>query len=583
MASTNRSAAPDLNAPLSFEDQSYPVTADSDMDDLQSEDELDVSAAAAMRQRIERLAESYLQGKPLFIMSAALKGPFDSGWVNPWRKNRQRKCVPRKVRKVVDGPVVPESEPRTGSVDARRTATGQLGLVHAGKIECNVQRCGCTQVTGEDNRSWLKTARIRNRPGIFDLPTSPSESVAKGRGDLGGQRKSNPPPANDSASCSLQQHNRPESINPTHRTSPSEPVVQEPAAVKVEPSSYIVDSSSHLPKFEYRLLRDDATDNRRLAHDDVVCSTKDHTADNTYPGTTTNYHSNASISEDPNLSDGRSHAQENEDPSTASGTFPSSEKMTAESDSSGPVESIPVEANPQRIRSDGNPSPEAPFSTQAAVLLAQISFQNDLESPVKNSPTRPEDRRASPRTSSSELPHPTAITPFSKANVHGRSPRTVGEDSQVISTQRMIEEVTACAPSTEGKRARPATSTRDTSASDGKKKPKTLSFALSSPEQIQEAAEKPENVNFPPVNANELKQEADGNDDQEGTQQTTLQLTLTGSTPPTAQRANREMSSTSSNLNEVIVDAGSWLQDGWDLNKGSRSFDTTVASTSSAA
>lgn len=56
---------------------------------LGSDDELDETTRAVKRRRIETLGESYLQGKPLFIASASLRGPFDKGWVNPWRKHRR--------------------------------------------------------------------------------------------------------------------------------------------------------------------------------------------------------------------------------------------------------------------------------------------------------------------------------------------------------------------------------------------------------------------------------------------------------------------------------------------------------------
>ncbi|MCJ1229537.1 hypothetical protein MMC12_006204 [Toensbergia leucococca] len=36
------------------------------------------------RQRIEALGQQYLQGRPLFILSAALRGPLEDGWINPW-------------------------------------------------------------------------------------------------------------------------------------------------------------------------------------------------------------------------------------------------------------------------------------------------------------------------------------------------------------------------------------------------------------------------------------------------------------------------------------------------------------------
>lgn len=56
---------------------------------LASDDELGEAERAAKRQRIEKLAESYLHGQPLFILSASLRGPFDKGWRNPWKKDRK--------------------------------------------------------------------------------------------------------------------------------------------------------------------------------------------------------------------------------------------------------------------------------------------------------------------------------------------------------------------------------------------------------------------------------------------------------------------------------------------------------------
>lgn len=46
-------------------------------------------ARATKRRRIELLGESYLRGNQLHIASAALKGPFDNGWKNPWKKLRK--------------------------------------------------------------------------------------------------------------------------------------------------------------------------------------------------------------------------------------------------------------------------------------------------------------------------------------------------------------------------------------------------------------------------------------------------------------------------------------------------------------
>ncbi|EFE39728.1 conserved hypothetical protein [Trichophyton verrucosum HKI 0517] len=58
-----------------------------------SESEKDEAARAAKRRRIERVARDYLQGNPPFISTATLLGPFDDGWVNPWRKVHNPRSV----------------------------------------------------------------------------------------------------------------------------------------------------------------------------------------------------------------------------------------------------------------------------------------------------------------------------------------------------------------------------------------------------------------------------------------------------------------------------------------------------------
>lgn len=44
------------------------------------------------RRRIEELGQKVLEGKPLHIASASLRGPLDKGWVNPWA-NKKRKTT----------------------------------------------------------------------------------------------------------------------------------------------------------------------------------------------------------------------------------------------------------------------------------------------------------------------------------------------------------------------------------------------------------------------------------------------------------------------------------------------------------
>ncbi|GAB1313608.1 hypothetical protein MFIFM68171_03818 [Madurella fahalii] len=66
---------------------------------------------ADRRMRYEAQAQRFLEGKPVFLLSASLRGPFDrkSGWVNPWRskstsrtKSVRRRRPPASRRATVD-------------------------------------------------------------------------------------------------------------------------------------------------------------------------------------------------------------------------------------------------------------------------------------------------------------------------------------------------------------------------------------------------------------------------------------------------------------------------------------------------
>lgn len=85
-------------SPITFEAF---LSADSEaiLDIPDSEDDLDDTGRAAKRRRVEELGKAYLEGKPLFILSAGLRGPFGNDWVNPWKQPRGKKSVPRTSKK----------------------------------------------------------------------------------------------------------------------------------------------------------------------------------------------------------------------------------------------------------------------------------------------------------------------------------------------------------------------------------------------------------------------------------------------------------------------------------------------------
>lgn len=48
---------------------------------------------AKKKLRVEILGRQYLEGRPLFIQSAGLRGPFEEGWVNPWAGSKRRRVT----------------------------------------------------------------------------------------------------------------------------------------------------------------------------------------------------------------------------------------------------------------------------------------------------------------------------------------------------------------------------------------------------------------------------------------------------------------------------------------------------------
>jgi len=95
------------------------------------------------RRRIEELGQKVLEGKPLLIASASLRGPLDEGWVNPWankkRKTASNSSVPKESgsrnrhstnREPTELQRTEQSEKARFdfSKDARRSVVSDLGL-----------------------------------------------------------------------------------------------------------------------------------------------------------------------------------------------------------------------------------------------------------------------------------------------------------------------------------------------------------------------------------------------------------------------------------------------------------------------
>lgn len=98
-------------SPLSFSPIAIPASAAisiSECSDLDLDSDGAGSFRPSKRRRIEEIGKRYLEGKPLYILSAGIRGPFGNGWENPWGKkekarNRNEREIPETDSRAVDG------------------------------------------------------------------------------------------------------------------------------------------------------------------------------------------------------------------------------------------------------------------------------------------------------------------------------------------------------------------------------------------------------------------------------------------------------------------------------------------------
>ncbi|KAA6407784.1 MAG: hypothetical protein FRX48_08622 [Lasallia pustulata] len=98
-----------------------------------SDEDADADLHISKKRRIESLGQQYLQGRPLFILSAGLRGPLDEEWVNPWARRKETGRVqvrgeglePLKTRNVTISPSksAPDALPHKQTLAAASTQT----------------------------------------------------------------------------------------------------------------------------------------------------------------------------------------------------------------------------------------------------------------------------------------------------------------------------------------------------------------------------------------------------------------------------------------------------------------------------
>lgn len=615
---------------------------DSDFDDCPlagSDDELTESQRSAQSRRAEKLGEAYLQGTPLFILSASLRGPLDKGWVNPWKKDRTKATANGRKRSK-EQPVIPETNSRkrrqynSPSVVSRSKLSGtpqepsqvnrarenapktsSADQVHASDPTESTQSPRFTRHQDTDVK-WLKKGKVSTRFRNVDPPTSPTTSLSS--------RHLRKAPASDSQSTSrlgsagyesaVSSQNRPgdklQQIEPTAgveletKDSQADMGHQTPGSMAQKGGSqsangtgsvHVVSSSSQLPKFEYRVKQRrksvvkaehrrslDVTENESS---EVRATGANHSPKEAFEGPSQGLPPARSVTLDQEESNVQKDVEDptafaNNSISLGNTSSTSMEKGPARNTANDPTDDSNLPAAqkaPEKPPSDNitslhsiavskatsnrthDHSADQQLSTQAALMMAQKSFQNDLQSPEPSRVSSNKKPRMS-HSSSRQSPSAVNITPFHKVNnadrdMTGMSGTQQNDVAPMVSTQYMIDTATPFTFSTE-KKAEFRMLSSEGNKSKSKKR-KTTSFALSSPSEIPSERfasddEETENVlqGQPP--------------ERPESQQSVLPLTLTGTTPPTAQEGQ---GAESFDLSQAIAEAGSWLQQSFEINR----------------
>ncbi|KAJ5083458.1 hypothetical protein N7456_012885 [Penicillium angulare] len=681
-------------SPVAFESCILPVTnSDSDPYELLgSDDELDDDARAKKRQRIEKLAESYLRGGSLFISTAKLRGPFDDGWKNPWRKERKtvHKSDPQSSMKLSElmekkgSTCVHETNPaymlnkmhsavvtRPASASVRETASPQpqpprsvqsrpsaLGRSPSGARNCPGLPRGLREVSSPAHQhtiletgsiDWLRKDKKCMNFTSFEPPASPTPTSGHRRIREHQSRGSAPPsvaPVSSRGSpAKFMSHDsvitRKQSTDSNSTVASPRHAVGSPASVPLRSpdpntghstvapvdspdrneqvaSFRVVSSTSQLSRFEYKRLRVPGSSLQlKLQSPAEKTTTADQSPSAYTEGRTDISNSmhkvgNKSVVEEANQleanvttennamdleeghrnhsppaanlskslrfaddADGATSRGENLPPSTDHDTYeelPSAQEMPAPPGVSDRVPSLHSTALPRENSNiSADTTPNTQLSTQAALLHAQKSFQDDLDSPAREYGTTPAQQLGMDAGEESLLAHETPL--FRPDTSEKALPRSLGDSEarkiQATSTQCMLDAATPYTFST-GKKPRAFHSISPqktgsirpraihTAQCPGSSSPLSdnghvLQARYESPSPDRGLADQPPDhhvLTHPPT-----------------TQASPLPFALSGSTPATAQDGQ---GGDSFNLSQAIADAGSWLQQSFDFMKSTR-------------
>lgn len=605
-----------------------------------SDDELGEEERAAKRQRIEKLAEAHLQGRPLFILSASLKGPLDTGWKNPWKKDRTHKNTGRAERKIQDGKqrrnlrspekVVKETDPqpsrflKSGTAEQSPVSVSSPGIRWP-KAPLIRDSASPTPKGSRSKPTSMRSALSENRPAstskffahanhdklrpledhTFDGPGSTDWLKRDGKRSNFGSM--NGLPSSPTPKRSMNISNPEKTPNPLSKEllkggkqAPVDTPISPTKRNDLTTSSFnVVSSTSQLPRFEYRKHRRHVSSpgpkpahKQQGSHTDgsnrlLLTSVSDVPENNT-TGESDVEMADAEPEEEERpppqkdqtlqLSKSLRFATDTEGaPSTYSEAQQSTEQSTYPELPSAQVLSGPLGVSDRvpSLHSTAVPkestdmshdtTPDTQLSTQAALLHAQRSFQDDLDSPNNELGYTPLGRRAMAEAGNDSLlaQETPLYRPGTSERVVPRSFRDIERDRvQAMSTQNMIDAVSPFNFSTEKKQrfhqpvspAKPPSNLRPNDPETTEDNP-IPSQVNANPAALSKNAS-------PPLPHSPSAQPSHVNTTKSATQATSLPFALSGSTPTTAQDGQ---GAESFDCSQAIADAGSWLQQSLDF------------------
>ena len=256
------------SAPILSEDIVCPGSEDEDDD------------KGERNRRIEALATQYLQGRGLFIQSASLKGPLETGWKNPWAKRRKRKRDHEDDLQVYsdtrDAQAKHTPSPAGKYVESSTTKR-QPDVFDAQAVDTEAvsNALQVHKLAPGSEKSIFKKARQGGKSDVAQQVQQPQNTWLKGRIDNLGpfveDREASPTPtpmARDMTTTNQGTLNAKTGQAPRKRLSPytssvtidkaSSKYAAKKAANSARPSPRVLPPSTTLPEFRYRKAGRDA-------------------------------------------------------------------------------------------------------------------------------------------------------------------------------------------------------------------------------------------------------------------------------------------------------------------------------------